>query len=134
MLVHLGSEDLGERFFKRRWPEASAISDPEGKLYDAFDVERARWTQLFGLSVLLKGVKAALTGHGVGKPGGDVMRMPAAFLIHDSKIVWAQEPKHVADHPNLAAVHAMTLMINQREAASQAAQGAERKRTVSEPS
>ena len=111
VLVHHGTPEQGERFFRKRWPQAAAIADPGGSLYDVFDVERARWSQLFGLSVLLAGVSAAFKGNGVGKPVGDVRRMPGAFLIHEGQVTWAQEPAHVGDHPNLPSIHAMALML-----------------------
>ena len=130
VLVHHGSTEHGERFFRKRWPDAVAIADPEGVLYDAFDVERARWSQLFGLSVLLRGLGAAFKGNGVGKPVGDVRRMPGAFLIHKGQIAWAQEPEHVGDHPDLASVHAMALMLAQSDVAARDAES-ESKRSPS---
>ena len=111
LLVHQGTIEDGERFFTKHGAEAAAIADSTGSLYDAFEIERARWSQLFGLGVLLRGAKAALGGHGVGKPVGDVRRMPGAFLVDADLVVWAQDPAHVGDHPNLAAVHAMALML-----------------------
>jgi hypothetical protein len=129
VLVHHGTTEHGERFFRRRWPEAVAIADTEGALYDAFDVERARWSQLFGLSVLLRSLGAAVRGNGVGKPVGDVRRMPGAFLVHQGQVAWAQEPEHVGDHPNLPSVHAMSLMLAQSAAAKRAAGSTTRDRT-----
>ena len=56
---------------------------------------------------IVRGVQAALRGYGVGKPVGDVWRMPGAFLVDRGAIVWAHEPKHAGDHPDLAEVAAV---------------------------
>ena len=39
--------------------------------------------------MIWQGVKAALRGHGVGKPVGDPLQMSGWFLVHDGEVIWA---------------------------------------------
>ena len=90
----MGSPAEGERFFDERWPEARAVSDTERVLYAGFGLERGRFGQLLGPRAVWAGVRAALRGHGVGRPVGDPMMMPGWFLVHDETVIW----QHVHDH------------------------------------
>lgn len=101
LLVHLGDVEAGEAFFEKRWPEAVAIADPGRELYEAFGLERARLGQVLSPRVLARGVVAAFRGGGPGKPVGDVMQMPGAFLIHDGEVVWHHAARYAGDHPDL---------------------------------
>lgn len=94
LLVHPGSPEEGEAFFASRWPEARAVSDPEGGLYEAFGIGRGSARQLVGPRALAAWLKAVLSGHGFGKPAGDPRRMSGWFLVHDRRIVWS----HVHEH------------------------------------
>ena len=94
LLVHLGTPEDGEEFFASRWPEARAVSDPNEELYEAFGLGRGGVKQLFGPKVFLAGVKAALDGHGIGKPVGNPLRMSGWFLIHVGEVRWT----HVHEH------------------------------------
>lgn len=95
LLVHLGTSEEGERFFAERWPEARAVSDPAAELYEALGLARGTLGQLLGPRVLLSGVRAALRGHGVGKPVGDPTRLSGWFLVSaDGALHWS----HVHEH------------------------------------
>ena len=87
--MHLGRPEEGEEFFALRWPEARAVSDPDRELYAAFGLARGSAGQLFGPGVIWQGVKAALRGHGVGKPVGDPRQMSGWFLIDEGEVVWS---------------------------------------------
>ena len=119
LFAHQGSVAQGNAFFMKRWPEVRAIADSGALLYDAFGVERGRLAAVVGPTAMVRGVKAALRGHLVGKPVGDVWRMPGAFLLDGDAIVWAQEPEHSGDHPDLAEVRALTSRVRSGPTESQ---------------
>ncbi len=112
VFVHLGSIAHGEAFFAARWPEAKAIANPSATLYDAFHIRRGRIGELLGPSAMLKGLGAALRGHGIGKPVGDPLRMPGTFLIHQDRIVWSHDARHAGDQPDLRAAHAVARALS----------------------
>jgi len=92
--VHPGTPDEGRSFFATRWPEARAVSDPAGSLYAAFGLGRGGVRQLLGPRVLWAGLKAALRGHGVGRPVGDPRRMSGWFLVADGAVAWSHAHEH----------------------------------------
>jgi hypothetical protein len=92
LLVHLGTPEEGETFFKSRWPEARAVSDEDEELYRAFGLGQGTASQLFGPRVFLAGLKAAR--HGVGMPVGNPLRMSGWFLLDRGAVVWS----HVHEH------------------------------------
>ncbi|MEZ6094331.1 MAG: peroxiredoxin-like family protein [Pirellulaceae bacterium] len=63
------------------------FSDPECELYRAFGLERGNWKQLFSFRVFLRGIKAALQGHGIGKIRGDGFQLPGVFVMVDGRVV-----------------------------------------------
>lgn len=77
-------------------------SDPSQSLYRVFDLNRGTFTQLLGLRVWWTGFKAFLAGHRPGKLQGDVMQLPGAFLVRDSKIIKANRSTHAGDHADLS--------------------------------
>ena len=101
VFFHQGTVEQGDDFFIPRWPEATAIADPDRAFYDAFGVENGRFRTVLGARSIVRGVQAALKGNFVGKPVGDVWRMPGAFLTERGAIVWSHAPKHAGDHPDL---------------------------------
>jgi hypothetical protein len=106
VFVHMGTVEEGDAFFERYHPRACAVADPERRLFDAFEVERGRLGQLLGPRVLARGAAALARGHGVGKPVGDVKRMPALFLVHDGAVAWRQVFRHAGDKPDLEGLRA----------------------------
>ncbi|MEM8884315.1 MAG: hypothetical protein AAGD14_09615 [Planctomycetota bacterium] len=106
MFVFIATEEQGRNFLGRYGDEARGIADPSGALFDAFDVPRARLGQVFGPSVWVAGARAASRGHGIGKPVGDVMRMPGAFLLQGSRILWQHDYRHAGDKPDWASLRA----------------------------
>lgn len=100
LFVTQGSEAATEKFFQDHWPGASAISDSERKLYQAFEIRRGSFMQLFGPAVLLCGLQGLAKGHGVGRPESDPFIMPGMFFIRGAEIVWSHEYRHAGDHPD----------------------------------
>ena len=70
-VVHLARADQGEAFFAKRWPEVRAVADPKKALYAAFGLGRAKVGWFAGPRVWGPGLRALLSGHGVGMITGD---------------------------------------------------------------
>ena len=56
--------------------------------------------ELFAPRILLRGIRAACGGHGIGKLSGDGFRMPGAFLLRNGKIIAEHRASSAADHPD----------------------------------
>lgn len=80
---------------------SSCFADPDRVLYRALELKRGRLLQLFGLRVILGGIRAFFEGHGVGRLEGDGFQMPGAFVVHQDKVVRAYRHETAADRPDL---------------------------------
>ena len=102
-LVHMVSNDEAARFFKGYGLDnVPRFSDPDRKLYEAFDLHRGTFWQLMGPSVFWRGMKAFFSGHGAGRIRGDVAQLPGTFVLHRGQIVQAFRNKTAADRPEYA--------------------------------
>lgn len=88
----MGSQDSANEFFETYWPSALSIQDPQQILYKSFGltwgslkqfIKPALWRSYFSAREF-----------GVGKPVGNTMRNPGAFLIHNEQIVHTQDFEH----------------------------------------
>jgi hypothetical protein len=77
------------------------FSDPQRKLYEAFQLHLATLRQLFGLKTFWRGFKAAITsGHGFGGVTSNVYQMPGAFLLKDGKVIREFRHRSPSDRPD----------------------------------
>ncbi len=106
LFFHHGTADQGAAFFGRSWPEARVVSDANKQFYTAFGLSRGSAAQLFGPGALLRGLQATLKDHGIGRPVGDPLLMPGAFLVQNDQVLWQHAYRHVGDHPDFAPVMA----------------------------
>lgn len=99
VVVHMGSVDQGIEMMKKFGLEdCPVISDPECRLFRAYQLPRGTWPQLFGIRVWIEGFKAAiLKGYGFGKLVGDGFQMSGAFVVRHGQIVRAYPSKDAAD-------------------------------------
>ncbi|MEM7199253.1 MAG: AhpC/TSA family protein [Planctomycetota bacterium] len=104
LFFHPASVEAGAEFFGQRAPSVRAAADPDHVYYTAFGLRRGSWRQLAGLAVWLRGALAFARGHGVGRPSGNPLLMPGAFLIRGRQVVWSHRSRHAGDHPDLAVV------------------------------
>jgi len=106
VLVHMGSEQHGSRFFEKYGLESvPQISDPKKTLYRAFGLRRGALGDLFGPKVWLRGFEAAILGrHGVGRLVGDGFQMPGAFLLFHGEVVRSYRHQSAADRPDYMAL------------------------------
>ena len=104
LFVHRETAERGATFFGEHAPDAAAVADPEGGLFDGFGIARDRWGQMLGWKNFRLGFRAWRQGHRVGKPGEDVTRMPGLFLVRAGKVLWEHSFDAVGDHPDFAAI------------------------------
>jgi peroxiredoxin len=102
VLVHMGSDEGAAAFFGGYGlGDVARVSDPERRLYRAFELRRGGLGQLFGPRVVLRGFEAAiLNRHGVGGLQGDGFQMPGAFVVRGGKIVREVRHRDAADRPD----------------------------------
>jgi len=100
-LVYMsGGETIRELAGKRGVGDAIFVEDPDRSLYNAFELRRGSLRQLLGPRVVLRGIAATLRGHIVGKPAGDTLQMPGAFVVEDGRIVRAHRHADASDRPD----------------------------------
>jgi peroxiredoxin len=82
--------------------DTSNISDPERRLYEYFGLKEGNFRQLFGLNVMMRGVKAGMiNGHGHGfKFVGDGNQMPGMFMLRAGRVVRKFIHQYASDRPN----------------------------------
>ena len=117
VVVHMGSNEQGLRMMDQyQLDDCPIISDPECRIFRAYQLPRGTWRQLFGLRIWIEGFKAAiLKGYGFGKLMGDGFQMSGAFVVRDGRIVVAYPSKDAADScswkPALQATVLMSLLL-----------------------
>jgi peroxiredoxin len=105
-LVHMSEDAEAGAFFARYGlGDVARISDPGRGLYRAFELRRGNLWQLFGPSVIARGIAAFVRGgHGVGRLRGDGFQMPGAFVVRDGRIVRAFRHAAASDRPDYCAL------------------------------
>jgi hypothetical protein len=99
--VHIGTEEQANTFFSQfNLNDVPRVSDPEGNLYRAFGLKRAKIRQIINGPVMKRGFQAVMKGIRQGRTVGDPLRMPGVFLIHDGKLVKSYRHETVGDMPN----------------------------------
>jgi hypothetical protein len=113
----MGSNEQGLRMMDQyQLDDCPIISDPECRIFRAYQLPRGTWRQLFGLRIWIEGFKAAiLKGYGFGKLMGDGFQMSGAFVVRDGRIVVAYPSKDAADScswkPALQATVLISLLL-----------------------
>ncbi|MGB3618151.1 MAG: AhpC/TSA family protein [Catalinimonas sp.] len=107
IFVHLSIPRDAAAFFRRRsYADAEHCSDPEGRLYETFELSRGHFFAVFGPVVWAKLLLARLRGYGLGRVRGDAFRMPGAFLLSKGGIIQAFRPRRVSDRTDYSALSA----------------------------
>ncbi len=114
VLIHMGSSAQGEAYFaKNNLSGLAHISDPECHLYNLFRLQRARFSQVFGLRVWLRGFKAGVVhGNGIGKLVGDGFRMPGVFLIYRGELLKSYKHQIVSDRPDYVSLASCEVIVS----------------------
>jgi peroxiredoxin len=81
--------------------DVAAISDPQRRLFRAFELRSGSLSQLTGLSVLWRAViEGTVWRHGFGKIVGDPRQLAGAFVIDKGQIIQAYRHRTSADRPD----------------------------------
>ncbi|MEM9834671.1 MAG: SelL-related redox protein [Bacteroidota bacterium] len=114
ILVHMGSEAQGQAFLaKNNLDGIDHVSDPNCQLYHLFRLQRAKFSQVFGLTVWLRGFRAGvLHGYGVGKLVGDGFRMPGVFLIHRGELLKSYKHQLASDRPDYVSLASCEITVS----------------------
>lgn len=103
IFVHMSDMDTANEYFEQfGLGGVKSISDPETKIYGSFGLVRGSFTQLYGLSVWVKGIKASTT-EGLGfstKQIGDSFQMPGIFVIHKGEFIYSYYHNKISDKPD----------------------------------
>lgn len=99
VFVHMHSEAMAAQYFAGYGVgDAARISDPHHGLYEAFALARVRPTHWLNRSVIARYFEAIFRrGHRPGYVGGDVLRMPGAFIVRDGAIVKSFRPASLSE-------------------------------------
>lgn len=103
--VYIGTEEQAADFFDSyNLADVPRVSGTEQRLYQAFELTRAKLTQLFSLDTFMRGFAALGKGHGIGRITGNAFQMPGVFLIKDGRIANSFRHATVADTPDYVAL------------------------------
>jgi hypothetical protein len=99
-VVHMSGPSTAEALLARYdLDDVDHFSDPDCKLFRAFELSRGAWWQLLGPRVWGRGLTAILR-HGLGRIEGDGFQMPGVFLLKGGRIVSAFRRQTAADRPD----------------------------------
>ncbi len=76
------------------------FSDPNEQLYRAFELQSGSFFSLFSLGTVLRGLKAILAGHGLGKLAANGFRLGGTFLLQNGRVVRGQRLQTSSERPN----------------------------------
>jgi hypothetical protein len=104
----MGPEDAEthELFASYGLADVARVSDPERRLYAAFELARGSIGQLAGLRVIGRAFASLVGGNRVGRVVGDPRQMPGAFLLWKGRIVAHHRHAHAGERPDYAALAA----------------------------
>lgn len=101
VFVHMLDELTAKPLFEQRgMSDVSRISDPEQKLYQAFELQRGSMWQVAGPGIWWRALKTILSGNVFGAPAGDIRQLPGAFLVQDGRILKAFRGLTSSDRPD----------------------------------
>lgn len=109
VLVHMSPPNKAAPFFERYdgldTPPIFHISDPDRRLYAAFELARGKFKQLFGLREFTRGFKAGIIkGHFLGLPKGDGRQLGGAFVYYRRTVVKAWRASRASEQADLGAM------------------------------
>jgi len=99
VVVHMGSDEEGRGMMARfELADVPTISDPQCRLFRAYELPRGTLRQLFGWRIWVAGFRTAiLKGYGFGTLAGDGFQLSGAFLVRDGQILAAAPSRDAAD-------------------------------------
>lgn len=99
ILVHMGSPEDGQRLLK--WSgrdDLEAISDPDRRLFRAFELKLGNFWQLAGPYVIFRALfSTPLYRYGVGMINGNPRQLAGVFLLENGNIIDSYHCRTTAD-------------------------------------
>jgi hypothetical protein len=103
VIVHMQTEAEAQALFTRyQLGDLPRISDPEQKLYQAFELQRGSMWQVMGPVNVFRAFESLFKGNLSAIPTADIFQLPGAFLIQDGKIVNAFRGTRSSERPDYA--------------------------------
>lgn len=102
VVIHMSSPADGRALLDHYGlTDVAAISDPERRLFRAFELKSGSLWQLIGLPSLWRAmVEGTVWRHGFGKIVGDPRQLAGAFVIDKGRVVQAYRHRTSADRPD----------------------------------
>ncbi|MFM2308441.1 MAG: hypothetical protein RLY87_561 [Chloroflexota bacterium] len=98
--IGTGTPDEAAEAGTRYAPGVTCLADVDQSVYRSYAVGRANLTAYVNGHVFREGVAALSAGYGMGSSHGDVMQMPATFVLDGSGVVrLAGYATTIADFP-----------------------------------
>ena len=99
VVVHMGTTDDGRQMLASAGlTDVPQISDPQRRLYHAFELPLGTLTQLSGPQVIWRAVMdGTLLRYGVGRMVGNGMQLGGAFLLEHGRVTRAFRARSTAD-------------------------------------
>ncbi len=99
VLVGMGTPAECAAFLRQFDVPFPMIADTRQELYRQFHLKRMSPLEAFSPTVAVKGLAAMTRGFGIGKPVGDILQLPGAFVIDASgHTVFSHQPSGPADY------------------------------------
>jgi len=102
VFVHMSDHETAQEYFSNYDLNSFySVSDPECKVYEDFGLVKGSFGQLFGLTVMIRGIQANMDGNAFSlKHIGDGFQMPGIFLINQGSIEESFIHNRVSDKPD----------------------------------
>ncbi len=100
--VHMEVDSVAEKYFARyNLADCLHISDPECRLYEQFGLLKGTFSQLFGLSTMVRGFQAGMSLKQFGGAAfGDAFQMPGIFVIYRGQVEAEFVHEKISDRPD----------------------------------
>jgi len=99
VLVGMGTPAECAEFLRKFDVPFPMIADTQQALYRQFHLKRISPLEAFSPTVAIKGLAAMARGFGIGKPVGDILQLPGAFVIDSSgRTVFSHQPSGPTDY------------------------------------
>lgn len=102
VFVHMASDEEANEYFSQYDLDSFySVSDPDCKVYADFDLVKGSFGQLFGLTVMMRGIQANMNGNSFSlKQIGDGFQMPGIFLINQGVVEESFVHNKISDKPD----------------------------------
>lgn len=99
VLVGMGTPAECAAFLRKFDVPFPMIADTRQALYRQFHLKRMSPLAAFSPTVAVKGIAAMARGFGIGKPVGDILQLPGAFVIDSSgRTFFSHQPSGPTDY------------------------------------